>query len=483
MNIFSYIGLPVAAGLLLVGCGGSGGDSTQPQSSVITGQFIDAAVTGLEYKCSSGTEGLTDALGYFTCKQGDNVAFSINGLSIGSAPAQAIITPITLAADNNTTATNIAQLLQTLDSDNNLSNGITIDSDSEEVKSLKGANISMDAIDFDSVAKSYIGKDLVDEASATAHMQLNVKNATNNKGVTSLSSVMIRTNARPEMCSSQTYTESTFEGYGSFEEFVNAGGSATTEYFNGDKSCSEYSAAGFCDAQELPAALNGNGSCVWIVTYPSTTTDTGATGGANNTDNTTATVGGISYEDYATTYKPLMPNLRPDNVYFNGSAYDSNSSMTTLYNNLNAPRMSDALYIIGAHPYSFYEVSEHTYTDNSLSRHSYGVDKNSSSRRNYDDTSSYAITQEGNIVKYTTTNGYTNEIHFSQTITDPDVLKQMYADVNVSIDFAQGDRGQFMLGKWTDSSGVFNSAFIGLLLNESAFQKVKDHYDVQMAAQ
>jgi len=166
--MYKKIAITLTTAFLVSGCGG-GDSSSQTSTSTITGQFIDAPVAGLEYKCSSGTEGVTDLQGYFTCKQGDSVAFSINGLFIGSASAQSLITPITLAPDNNTTVINIAQLIQTLDSDNNPSNGITIDANATEVQALKDVNVSMDAVDFDSVIKSYIGKNLVDEATANTH--------------------------------------------------------------------------------------------------------------------------------------------------------------------------------------------------------------------------------------------------------------------------------------------------------------------------
>jgi len=83
----------------LLGLSGCGGGSSSSTSTDVTGQFIDSEVAGLEYKCSSGKEGVTDTNGYFTCKQGDDVNFSINGLFLGSAKAQDIVTPVTLAPD------------------------------------------------------------------------------------------------------------------------------------------------------------------------------------------------------------------------------------------------------------------------------------------------------------------------------------------------------------------------------------------------
>ncbi len=255
--------------IALFGLSGCGGGSSSSTSTNVTGQFIDAAVAGLNYTCSSGKEGVTDINGYFTCKQGDNVDFSINGFSLGSVKVQNLITPITLAPDDNTTVTNIAQLLQTLDSDGNPDNGITINKNDQKVQNLKDLKISLNAADFDNVVASHIGVTLVNETTAMSHLNLSVKNAKNNTGITSTSNVVIATGITQAYCSAKTYTNATYEGYGTYEYFVNAGGSATIEYFPTTKSCSEYSTAGFCNVQQTP--LGGNGSCVTVVTYPKTT--------------------------------------------------------------------------------------------------------------------------------------------------------------------------------------------------------------------
>jgi len=269
--MYKKIAMTLTTAFLVSGCGG--GDSSSPTStSTITGQFVDAAVSGLEYKCSSGTEGVTDIQGYFTCNQNDEVSFSINGFKIGSAKAQELVTPLSLAPDDNTTVANIAQLLQTLDSDNDPSNGISINNASQEVIALSNLTVSVDAVDFDSVVESYIGTSLVEETTAMEHLDLSVKNAVNNTGITSTSSVIIRKNITQEMCLSTFNNDTTFDGYGTYEEFINAGGSAVAEFYSGDKSCSEYSTAGYCQEAVLPDIIDGEGSCIAIVTYPEITT-------------------------------------------------------------------------------------------------------------------------------------------------------------------------------------------------------------------
>ena len=127
-------------GLILVcfflnACGGGGGGGT-PSSSTepiaitepvsITGQFIDSAVSGLIYQCSSGDKATTNTEGEFTCQVGEDVEFFVNNYSIGSATAKRYITPYDLYPTDENAAIDVSRLLLTLDSDGVASNGITI---------------------------------------------------------------------------------------------------------------------------------------------------------------------------------------------------------------------------------------------------------------------------------------------------------------------------------------------------------------------
>ena len=115
--------LSLAASALLVGCGGNTVETAETQ----TGYFIDAPVAGLSYKTSSGFTGTTDSKGSFRYQEGEEVAFSIGKLTIGSAePTQeGLVSPRELS-DNEETVQLILRTLQALDIDNNTSNGITI---------------------------------------------------------------------------------------------------------------------------------------------------------------------------------------------------------------------------------------------------------------------------------------------------------------------------------------------------------------------
>jgi len=131
-NILKLSAISLVASALLVGCGS---DSSLDDSSLNTGYFIDAAVQNAHYETTSGLSGETDNYGRFKYHTGDKVKFSIGKLILGETEPSTNnkITPKTLISDNLTpnahesqTITLMLQMLQSLDSDNNTSNGITI---------------------------------------------------------------------------------------------------------------------------------------------------------------------------------------------------------------------------------------------------------------------------------------------------------------------------------------------------------------------
>jgi hypothetical protein len=120
-----------ACAALLSACGGGGGGSSAGGAASLTGVFSDSAVSGLTYVIG-GVAAKTDASGHFTYKSGDTVTFKVGDVVLGSAVAQAFMSPVTLISgatdETNVTVTNIAKFLQTVDDDNNPSNGIQITS-------------------------------------------------------------------------------------------------------------------------------------------------------------------------------------------------------------------------------------------------------------------------------------------------------------------------------------------------------------------
>jgi len=113
--------------------------NTQPDKF---GLLLDNAVEGIRY-ISGAHYGTTNSDGSFGYIEGEDIHFYIGNIKLGhSISPTDKITPYELA-DGNTLATlNIARLLQTLDNDSNLDNGIQI---SEETHLIaKDTNISFD---------------------------------------------------------------------------------------------------------------------------------------------------------------------------------------------------------------------------------------------------------------------------------------------------------------------------------------------------
>jgi len=195
MKVYTKISLGVvslATSVLLVGCGSS--DS----STTTTGYFIDSAVEGISYTTSSGLAGTTDAEGRFKYKPNDSVAFNIGKLSLGASNPdnKGLVTPkylvageptqVTLTTEQEQKLTLVLQTLQSLDSDNNTSNGITIDS--SVVSSLDDLNVTFnlqdlnesEIVDIDSnvanvIDKDYNGKMDVNATEALSHFNESVQ--------------------------------------------------------------------------------------------------------------------------------------------------------------------------------------------------------------------------------------------------------------------------------------------------------------------
>ena len=125
----------ILAGITTITACSSGSSSTvtsadgEGNANFLTGVFLDSPVEGLHYQ--TGTlSGFTDEHGTFMYHEGETVTFMIGNYQLGTAPGSHIMTPIDLvpgAVDElHPTVTNMIRLLQSLDHDGNLENGITI---------------------------------------------------------------------------------------------------------------------------------------------------------------------------------------------------------------------------------------------------------------------------------------------------------------------------------------------------------------------
>ena len=117
------------------------GNSGKHLSGPATGKLMDAAVSGVNYSTSSKITGITDKDGIYKYNHGDTVEFKLGSLVLGKTEATAIVTPINLAGDSIPRLQNLLVLLQSLDSDSEPENGISI---SAVAAAAVGADINLD---------------------------------------------------------------------------------------------------------------------------------------------------------------------------------------------------------------------------------------------------------------------------------------------------------------------------------------------------
>lgn len=132
------------AALMSVAACGSGDESP----STLTGAFIDSPVAGLNVQGPLLGARSTDAQGRFSYQAGETLTFSIGNLVLGSAAGAATLTPLSITGGATSASdplvANKLILLQTLDADGDLNNGIQI---TEAIRSAVSAQAA--AINFD----------------------------------------------------------------------------------------------------------------------------------------------------------------------------------------------------------------------------------------------------------------------------------------------------------------------------------------------
>lgn len=157
--------LSVFVGALSCNSGG-GGDK---ETTTISGSFVDSAVAGLEY-VSGDFKGETDFYGGFQCKSGESITFYINGIEIGKTTCRSVVTPLTVtnATDyNDPKALNLAYLLQSMDDDGLIDDGIDISAQKASVTSI---DLSDDA-SIDTLVAT-MSNPVADRATAKAHAEI-----------------------------------------------------------------------------------------------------------------------------------------------------------------------------------------------------------------------------------------------------------------------------------------------------------------------
>lgn len=137
MNFYKLIVLFILS-ISLFACSSDNDINVIKNSDFVKGRFIDASpVKGLRYSCSSGSNGVTNLTGDYSCKAGDTVTFDIGGRVIGEIAItnNSIVSPYSLFPKDIDAVINLSRFLQTLDSP------------------IDGV-IDISQIDFDSFSKS-----------------------------------------------------------------------------------------------------------------------------------------------------------------------------------------------------------------------------------------------------------------------------------------------------------------------------------------
>lgn len=128
-KIFSLSSIALATTMALTACGGSGfnmNEQVNSQPVEKMGVFLDSAVQGLTV-IQDGKTTTTNAEGKFAYNaNGGALTFKLGELLLGSTSAKSVVTPADLQTDSQQ-VTRILQILQSVDNDNQLENGIQID--------------------------------------------------------------------------------------------------------------------------------------------------------------------------------------------------------------------------------------------------------------------------------------------------------------------------------------------------------------------
>ncbi|MGB3623994.1 MAG: hypothetical protein WBA20_21820 [Ketobacter sp.] len=149
----------------------------QSNVAASTGQFLDSAVSGLYYETASFS-GFTDEAGGFSYVPGEYVRFYLGSTFLGEALAQAEVTPLDLldVQDDPDKLQNMLRILQTIDSDSDPSNGITITDQTNDYLSQFSLPLNEPAVMFeastvvqDMIAAVTNGSGLKDALSSFEH--------------------------------------------------------------------------------------------------------------------------------------------------------------------------------------------------------------------------------------------------------------------------------------------------------------------------
>jgi len=146
LKINGLIALTTVSLFGLTACGGGGSSSSVVKKD---GVFKDSNVSGLSY-VSGGQDGVTDSSGGFVYEDGEDVAFSVGAVALGSGAGKAVMTPVDLVTGGTLASAEVinkVRFLMMLDKDNTPSNGIEI-SKKVQTKAASWTAVNFAAADF-----------------------------------------------------------------------------------------------------------------------------------------------------------------------------------------------------------------------------------------------------------------------------------------------------------------------------------------------
>lgn len=149
----------------------------------LVGVVIDSAVANLRYDGPAALDGTTDNVGQFNYLPGELITFKIGDIALPPVTGRPVITLFNFAGSNdinNTTLVNIARFLQSLDSDGDPANGISIPEQAHTAAT--GQALDFSSASFDSqaapiVANAIPGRALINASTAIAHVQSTFDNS------------------------------------------------------------------------------------------------------------------------------------------------------------------------------------------------------------------------------------------------------------------------------------------------------------------
>ena len=162
--------ISLACLLPLAGCFDGSSSDSDDTPVVRTGTFIDSAVAGLDYQGNTTAANRTDDEGQFSYRPNETISFAIGDLELGSAVGAEMLTPLSVtdgaASADDQRVVNKLILLQSIDADGDLNNGIQITDSIREEVSLNAGVMDFDQATADFRASLELVLETLEEAGA-----------------------------------------------------------------------------------------------------------------------------------------------------------------------------------------------------------------------------------------------------------------------------------------------------------------------------